>query len=275
MSKKAYRISCFGGCTVDEYVTLKRKRPGGGGLNMLLHFRKIIPNAVLYSLGAVGGDKNSKIILNALAKNKISRSNLQILKGDTSVQHIRNLPNGEKELFDYKAGVLEIVKPTQKDFKLLKSQDLILGVLFTQIEHLLKEIISRKYKGIVGIDFMNLSDYGYETTIVEKYIKNLDIGFFGLNYNQKPLIDKLANIAEKCNKLLVITLAGQGSIAFEGKNKYNQNAMKVSKVVDTTGAGDAYMSAFLAKYLESKSIQKSLYAGSAYAAKIIQKYGAN
>lgn len=275
MQKKIYKISSIGPCTVDEYVIIRKKKPGGGGLNTLVHFRKVLPKAALHSLSAIGKDKNSKIILNFLHKNKILTTNLHILTGNTSVQHIKNLPNGEKVFSNYKAGVLETVKPTSSDFKLLKSQDLILGVLFTQVEHFAKEIIRRKWKGIVGIDFMNLSDYNYKTDIIEKYINNFDIGFFGLNHNQQYLIEKLSSIANKYNKLFVITLAEKGSIAFEGKNKYQQEAMPVNKIVDTTGAGDAYISAFLAEYLENKNIQKSLYEGTAYAAKVIQKYGAN
>lgn len=275
MQKKNYKISSIGPCTVDEYVTIKKKKPGGGGLNTLVHFRKVLPKAVLHSLSAIGKDKNSKIILNFIKKNNIMTTNLHILTGDTSIQHIKNLPNGEKVFSNYKAGVLETVKPTSSDFKLLKSQDLILGVLFTQVEHFVKEIIRRKWKGIVGIDFMNLSDYNYKTGIIEKYINNFDIGFFGLNYNQKQLIKKLSSIANKHNKLFVITLAEKGSIAFEGKNKYQQKAIHVNRIVDTTGAGDAYISAFLAEYLENKNIQKSLHEGAVYAAKIIQIYGAN
>lgn len=122
---------------------------------------------------------------------------------------------------------------------------------------------------------MNLSDYNYKITIVEKYINNFDIGFFGLSNNQQYLIKKLSYIAKRYNKLLIITLAEKGSIAFEEKNKYQQKAIPVNKIVDTTGAGDAYISAFLSEYLKSKNIQKSLYEGAAYAAKIIQKYGAN
>lgn len=275
MQKKIYKISSIGPCTVDEYVTIKKKKPGGGGLNTLIHFRKILPKAILYSLSAIGKDKNSQIILDFLKKNGIMATNLHILTGNTSVQHIKNLPSGEKVFSDYKAGVLEAARPTSSDFKLLKSQGLILGVLFTQVEHFVKEIIRRKWKGIVGIDFMNLSDYNYKISIVEKYINNFDIGFFGLNHNQQYLIEKLSSIANKYNKLFVITLAEKGSIAFEGKNKYQQRAIPINKIVDTTGAGDAYISAFLSEYLKSKNIQKSLHEGAIYAAKIIQKYGAN
>ncbi|MDO8583289.1 MAG: PfkB family carbohydrate kinase [bacterium] len=275
MQKRNYKISSIGPCTVDEYVTFNKKKPGGGGLNTLIHFRKILPKAILYSLSAIGKDENSEIILNFLKNNTILTTSLHSLIGNTSVQHIKNLPSGEKVFFNYKAGVLETAKPTSSDFKLLKSQDLILGVLFTQVEHFVKEIIRKKWKGIVGIDFVNLSDYKYKTDIIEKYIDNFNIGFFGLNHNQKQLIKKLSSIAKEHNKLFVITLAEKGSIAFEGKNKYQQKAIPVNKIVDTTGAGDAYISAFLSEYLKSKNIQKSLYEGVVYAAKIIQKYGAN
>src|SRR3990167_8311826 len=185
MLKRYYKISCLGGCTVDDYVSLKKKKPGGGGLNASVHFKKILPTAKISVLGAIGKDKNSSVILKACKNYAILTSNLQLLNGKTSIQHIKNDSSGEKVFFNFVAGVIDVAKPTPDDLSFLATQDLLLGVLFTQIEPFLKSVIKRKWPGKVAIDFMSLADYNYSTEIVKNYINNFDIGFLGLS-NVKP-----------------------------------------------------------------------------------------
>jgi len=77
------------------------------------------------------------------------------------------------------------------------------------------------------------------------------------------------------DQIVVITEGAKGSYAYYQNRVYHQNAINVEKVIDTTGAGDAYSASFIATFLKTKSIEKSMLKGSHYAAKILQKIGAN
>ena len=55
---------------------------------------------------------------------------------------------------------------------------------------------------------------------------------------------------------------------------YHQSIVKVKKVVDTTGAGDAFASSFLGEYLKKDSIEAGLKFGAENASSVIQKLGA-
>lgn len=80
---------------------------------------------------------------------------------------------------------------------------------------------------------------------------------------------KNINYAKKLNlPLLVVTYDVHGSYAYTSKEIFYQPIFKV-KVVDGTGAGDAYGSGFLGKYLKTGDIQKAMEFGAKNASSVI------
>ncbi|MBI2641118.1 bifunctional hydroxymethylpyrimidine kinase/phosphomethylpyrimidine kinase, partial [Candidatus Roizmanbacteria bacterium] len=76
-------------------------------------------------------------------------------------------------------------------------------------------------------------------------------------------------------KIVVVTLGEKGSFLYSGDTIYHERAVKVDKIIDTTGAGDAYTSAFISKYVKTRNLKDSMQEGALYAAKILSKVGAN
>jgi fructokinase len=91
--------------------------------------------------------------------------------------------------------------------------------------------------------------------------------------NKKNLLDSVNQLKE-LNKLIVITRSENGSMAIKNNEIINCSSIKVSKVLDLTGAGDLFASGFLKEYLDNSDIKKCLETGSILASKIIQKIGA-
>ena len=91
--------------------------------------------------------------------------------------------------------------------------------------------------------------------------------------NKKNLLDSVNQLKE-LNKLIVITRSENGSMAIKNNEIINCGSIKVSKVLDLTGAGDLFASGFLKEYLDNSDIKKCLETGSMLASKIIQKIGA-
>ena len=71
-----------------------------------------------------------------------------------------------------------------------------------------------------------------------------------------------------------ITLGSKGSIVFKDHDSFSIDPIKVTNLVDTTGAGDLYASGFLYGYVNNKSIKECGDIGSKAAAEIIAHYGA-
>ena len=91
--------------------------------------------------------------------------------------------------------------------------------------------------------------------------------------NKKNLLDSVNQLKE-LNKLIVITRSENGSMAIKNNEIINCSSIKVSKVLDLTGAGDLFAAGFLKEYLDNSDIKKCLETGSMLASKIIQKIGA-
>ena len=74
--------------------------------------------------------------------------------------------------------------------------------------------------------------------------------------------------------LWAMTRSAQGSVIVHGKEKVVQPASKVEKVVDTTGAGDAYCAGFLYAYANGLPLTDCARYGTHCATQVIQQLGA-
>ena len=83
----------------------------------------------------------------------------------------------------------------------------------------------------------------------------------------------LAALAPKV-PVLVVTRSEEGAVALSGDERAEVAAEPVSRVVDTTGAGDLFASGFLFGHVRGLSLQDSLRLGAICAGEIISHYGA-
>ncbi|MGF1551677.1 MAG: adenosine kinase [Paracoccaceae bacterium] len=75
-------------------------------------------------------------------------------------------------------------------------------------------------------------------------------------------------------EIAVVTLSENGSMVARGAERVRVPAERVEKVVDTTGAGDAYAAGFLGAIASGEGIEAAAQAGGRLAAKVIQHMGA-
>ena len=124
-----------------------------------------------------------------------------------------------------------------------------------------------------------------DNTLVEMYkndfselTTNIDV-LIGNEREFKSLIgidDKkeiLKTIASNV-KTSVMTLGDKGAIACHNDEIVSTNSCTISKVIDTTGAGDMFASGFIYKFFNDSPIKESLQFGCKTASKIIGQYGA-
>ncbi len=74
--------------------------------------------------------------------------------------------------------------------------------------------------------------------------------------------------------LFAVTRSEQGSVIVHGDARVEQPATAVEKVVDSTGAGDAYSAGFLYGWANKRSLSESAQYGTYCATKVIQQLGA-
>lgn len=87
------------------------------------------------------------------------------------------------------------------------------------------------------------------------------------------LRDIFETLSEAGCRLTVITDGSRGVQAYDGRNFYAVPAFDAD-AVDTLGAGDAFVSAFLAAYLDGASVKDAIKWGSANGASVSEHFGA-
>jgi fructoselysine 6-kinase len=266
-------VVCVGDCGIDRYVPLALDRPGGITLNVAVNMRRCLPDARVAVVTAVGEDPESVPVLDTIARFGFD-AHVTRLQGSTPIQYIDLEPSGEKRFIEYDAGVLREFRLGPEDREIVGRSDLLVTTVFAQVEGLFDSVMIIPSRGLRAVDFTDLSDVPDGVALVSRYADRLDVGFFGLRTDQMDLIDALERVARNRDRLFVITLGADGSMAVGGARRIVQPAISVPRVVDTTGAGDSFAAGFLAEYLDSGDVARSLERGSAEAAGTIQHVGA-
>jgi fructoselysine 6-kinase len=265
-------IVCIGDCGVDRYVPLGLDRPGGISLNVAVHLRRCLADARITVVTAVGNDAGADLVAAAIEKARLE-TRMCRLEGATPIQYIDLEPTGEKRFIRYEAGVLQQFRLGPDERALVAAADLLVTTVFAQVEELFDSVMAAPCAGIRAVDFTDLSDVGDGLGLVSRYIDRFDIGFFGLTSGAADLIGGLEDIARAHRRLFVITLGADGGLAICGSERIAFRAQPVSRVVDTTGAGDSFAAGFLAEYCLSRDVGRALARGSVQAAQTIQHIG--
>jgi sugar/nucleoside kinase (ribokinase family) len=91
---------------------------------------------------------------------------------------------------------------------------------------------------------------------------------------QHESFDDMLEALRSYDNLFAITRSEKGSVIVHGDERVVQAATPVEKVVDTTGAGDAYCAGFLYGWVNDKSLAECAKIGTFCGATVIQQLGA-
>jgi sugar/nucleoside kinase (ribokinase family) len=102
---------------------------------------------------------------------------------------------------------------------------------------------------------------------------NLDeaIEILGIEESKESLLRKLSKIGPK---IVIITLGAEGAVGIKN-GKIIRVAGKKIEAKDSTGAGDAFNSAFSAAHILGKNFKESLEWGVVNGASVVKFYGAS
>lgn len=190
------RITSVGYCGVDRYVDQGLIQPGGISLNFAVHAKRVFPSGYEVGIvGVVGSDHYGQMIEKALDDNGV-RSWLEKQNGQTSVLDLSQSETGEKIFLSYEPGVLQGFVINNEQANILVSSDLVMAVVFSQIEPLFHSVLAARPIKFLATDFNNLSGYSDPRKTIETYIADIDVGFFGLNSRDKQLILDIREISK-------------------------------------------------------------------------------
>jgi len=265
-------VVCAGDCGIDYYLPGGERLIGGITLNVARHARDQFRSSDRISIAScVGMDDDGERILVALRDAGVE-CHVVRLGGTTPVQTIEIAANGERQFVHYDEGVLRDHRFTDEQRQVIVASDLLVAPVFVQIIDWFDRLMSIPLHGHVAIDFADFREHP-DFDLLRGYLDRIDIAFFGLGSADEPVIDRLRRFADQTGKLFVVTLGAEGSIAFEGSRMHRCPAAPATRVVDTTGAGDAYAAAFLGRYCSGDDVPRAMEHASALAAEIVARIG--
>ena len=265
-------IVCIGDCGIDHYLPDDELLVGGISANFARHARDMFPRTDdVHLVSVVGDDRNGEVVVAALADRDIS-CHITRAEGLTPVQYIEVRDDGERDFVRYEAGVLRDFRLGPDEQRIAGECDLLVVPAYLQIVGLFEEVIRIPHGGRTSVDFADFVEHP-DFSLLERSVPYFDIGFFGLSVTEREMIRDLEHFSKEHARLLVVTLGAAGSLAFYKGRRYEQAAVRVPAVVDTTGAGDAFAAAFLSRYCYRDDIADALASGANLAARVVQVHG--
>lgn len=295
-------VVCIGSVALDlffrdECLTLKKKRfflaiggkyvveyfiegVGGGGGNIAVGLSRAGFSCSLWSEIGTGGV--SKLIKETLASEKVNLDLLEQREGFANISCILLSPRGERTIINHRSHETKLNFDSKKKEYIKKAKLLFLGNM-PELSLEFKENILKFAKDSsvsTAVNFgvkdcrqglkklqklLSLSDF----VIVNRY-ELADI--LGTPANELLLgsADYHTKLGLQENAILVVTDGEFGSYAQSKDGWVKEKAIRVEKVVDATGAGDAFTSGFLAALLTKKKLNEALQIGAKNSASVIQ-----
>ena len=274
-SNQSHNAVVFGSISIDKIVNKYGEFSnvlGGSAAYALLANKKNTCELV----GVVGNDFQNKHF-NLLSEHSMSTNSLTKLEGNTFCWGGEYKDDfSSRETLYVEPGISESYLPNLSD-DLKNCPYLLLGNTAPRLQ---TELLNQ----IQNDPFILLDTFKLYIDIANKQLKALlkRVDLFCINFNEARaitdmdglnLIDMAKSILDLGPKSLIIKDGKNGSHFFDSKNNFSIKAFPVNKVIDTTGAGDAFIGGILRGKINGLNIFESMKIGAVTASFCIEGVG--
>ena len=263
MAVSAPRVASVGDNCIDLYEEpVALSAVGGNALNVAVAWRRT--GLLAEYLGAVGSDDAGTRIRAALEREDVANDRLRTLPGRTGETRIRRTPQGERVFVAEDYGVSADYAPTAADLEHLRKLD---HVHVANVSH--PEVID----AIRGADARVSWDLGQRRPLPP--LPGLDLVLLSMpkGSGDEAAARTAREAVEAGAATALVTHGPAGSVACEGGRVVSMLAVPV-EVVDTCGAGDAYLAQFVVERLRGGALETCMEAGAEAAARCCATLGA-
>lgn len=276
-------ITSIGEILFDIYPT--HKKLGGAPLNFIYHIKKLTGSGNIIS--RVGKDILGNKIINELQHAEISSEFVQqdhlhptgmalVTLNEDGVPNFKIEPDCA---YDF----IELSDETESLIN-IDTDCLYFGTLAQRSDVSRKTIQSLFNRGLKYFADINLRQNFYDKEILEKTLNAVD--FLKVNYEEMHILNDFFvqteysteqvafELMEKYDlNMIAVTRGENGSSIFENGKRYDYSNIE-TKVIDTTGAGDAFAAILCVGYLSGLEIQLINKLANDFATDICQVEGA-
>ena len=267
------------------FVNTLHQSVGGGGANVAIGAAKNGLRCAV--LGKVGQKNFKSMIQEELKERNVSTELLQLEDDYLNLSAILLSSSGERSIIHYSPRHEHILRTKNDLEQIVKAKIIYLGNLpdvpLSEREQLLNFVKNNKITTVVNL---GVTDCRRPKHQLANFLAKIDIlivnGHEFADLVKAPYKD--IHFQENVvrwyapglrGKLVIVTEGKRGSYGYFYDQIHHQSAFEAAKVIDTTGAGDAYTAGFISEYFKTSNIKKSMEAGAKYASRILGKIGAN
>ncbi|ACO47923.1 PfkB family carbohydrate kinase [Deinococcus deserti] len=259
------RLLGIGDNTVDLYLSDGTMYPGGNAVNVAVLSARLGHSASY--VGCVGTDAAGELILSALRAEGVDLSHCRQMEGMTSWSGIEHR-DGDRYFVGSAPGVQGEWTLTEADLTFTAAHDLVHTSIYSRLDDALPRI--RQAAALLSYDFSS----EWTTDLLARVAPQLDVAFLSAGEDPLPEATALAEeVAGYGAGVVVVTRGARGALALTDTVLYTQNPVPAA-VVDTLGAGDAFITAFLHCWATHHDVPAALTAGAHEAARNCAVHGA-
>ncbi len=290
-----YDVICFGSATTDIFIETGLKEinrkiaypvgekipikdlkfaVGGVGVNVSVGLSRMGLKSAC--IGKIGNDESGKRILNCFKKEKVSFLGKKT-KGITGYGFVLDSYERNRTILTYH-GLIDNYELNEIEKNKLKTKWMFFSSLRGKsIETEEKIIYWCKKNGIKTVFNMDARVLKKSEVNLKRILKNIDVIILNKEearslvrgHKKSTLVKKIHNLGPS----IVVLTDGKNSLyGFDGNEVYRLKPRRI-KVVEVTGAGDAFTSGFLAGYLKTNDVRKSMKIGLRNSESVVQHYG--
>ncbi|MCI9488085.1 MAG: hypothetical protein HFI64_14205 [Lachnospiraceae bacterium] len=244
------RLVGIGDNVVDLNYTTGIAYPGGNCVNVAV-FGRMLSHETAY-VGKIAKDRWGEVILHAVREMGVDVSRCEIEEGETGRCGI-HLTEGDRKIVEENDAGLVKERPlrvTEDLLTYIRTFDIAHSSCYSHIEGELKKIKD------AGIPL--LYDFSDEWTAktLREICPDITVAFFsGKELPEEELKGYLSQCVDEYGcELAVTTIGGRGAIVYNGRRFYTKRPYNYGgSVVDTTGAGDSWITAFICTFFDNRN----------------------
>jgi fructoselysine 6-kinase len=257
------KLVAIGDNVVDCYPQLGTMFPGGNAVNVSVFASQA--GAESYYVGAVGTDEAGDLVMSALEAENVDVSHVHRVSGENAFAQVE-LQNGDRKFVRSGKGV-SVFRPTQSDLELLSRADIVHTGHASGLEDFLPEFSSL---APVSFDFSWRQNRAYLERILP-FVTFAHFSAAGLTDDEKA--DLVAFVQGFRRPYVLVTSGARGAEFWLNGRRHYQAAIQTD-VIDTLGAGDAFISNLILSTPTERNISKILLDSAKRSATVCQTNGA-
>lgn len=251
------RILGLGDNTIDTYVDAGVQYPGGNAVNVAVMTSRL--GADTAYLGCVGADEGGALVRAALAAEGVDHSRLRIRSGANARAFVDHV-DGDRQFLSSHPGVRADYCWEEADFAYMATFDHVHTSIYSELDDALPRISGTTRSLSFDVSNRWTADY------LQQILPHVRFIFLSASeLSEGEAVKLAAGCLDGGLEAVVLTRGGDGALAVSASGTVRQPALPAT-VVDTMGAGDAFISGFLVSVLSGFALPEAMARGAAFAA---------